>query len=294
MDIPIYIFHLGNHLYFQKCVDINSNFNKVHIIGDDSNKFTFKNNANVFHHHIDEFNTSTEIQKMKTCFQNYSTNAHTFEFLCFLRVFYLKELILKTSITRFFHVDSDCIVLEQLHKIPFASAIAYSLHSHQPKEMPYIMAGSIHNALLNLDFCNTFITLCFDVYDNKSKMNLLQPKIDWHCATKTGGGICDMTFYWLLHTEKLVQVEDLNTPRIIDGEMCVFDHQLNSSYGYQSCTTFKKTEKNIKEILSENKKVYFITLNGLKIRTLSIHFQGSEKELLAALPSNYLANHETG
>ena len=67
--IPLYIFHLGNQLYFQKCVAINSKRNIVYIIGDDSNKDTFKDNKCVIHVHIDSFKDSLEtIQRMKQCF----------------------------------------------------------------------------------------------------------------------------------------------------------------------------------------------------------------------------------
>ena len=123
--IPIYIFHLGNQHYFQKCVSINSKHNHVYLIGDDSNKELFKNNPSVTHIHINSFTGDAikEINRMIMCFHNYSTNRDVYELNCFLRVFYLKELIKQTNIPAFFHVDSDCIIFESLENIPFTSPI---------------------------------------------------------------------------------------------------------------------------------------------------------------------------
>ena len=84
--IPVYIFHLGNQLYFQRCVEINSRKNKVYVIGDDTNKDSFKDNTNVTHIHVNTLNNQ-EIDRMKKCFVNYSTNKSDFELNCFMRVF---------------------------------------------------------------------------------------------------------------------------------------------------------------------------------------------------------------
>jgi len=282
--IPIYIFHLGNQLYFQKCVSINSKHNHVYLIGDDSNKELFKNNPSVTHIHINSFTGDAikEINRMIICFHNYSTNRDVYELNCFLRVFYLKELIKQTKIPAFFHVDSDCIIFESLENIPFTSPIQYSLQTFYEEKNSFYMVASIHNALLNMDFCNKFIQLCFDIYENKSKKHLIMPKISWHKNYNIDGGICDMTLYYLLHSEKIINVSDTNDIIIVNGEECTFDHQISGSYGYLGKNTYKMKD-NVKQIEIRNNKAYFVNHENKFIRALSIHYQGANKKMMEHL-----------
>ena len=280
--IPLYIFHLGNQLYFQKCVAINSTRNFVYIIGDDSNKDTFKDNNCVIHVHIDSFKDSLEtIQRMKQCFVNYSTLPHTYELNCFLRVFYLKELMKRTKIDSFFHIDSDCILLEKIKKIPFRTKIAYSLITFSQLTNPYCMGGSIHNGLVNNEFCDAFIQLCFDIYENKTKFHLIEPKIQWHTANNIPGGICDMTLYYLLYSEKIVDVSDLNELYSISGD-CTFDHNIHVEYGYNGENTYRKSN-GIKEIIRHGDRFCFRTNEDKLVYALSRHFQGGAKRILETL-----------
>ena len=178
MSIPIVIFHIeGDQLYFIKCVNISSKTNTVYLIGDDSNKNTFADNPNVQFFHIKDLG-SDKIEQFKRVFVNYSVNNHNYELNCFLRVFYLRELLKKTGKEWVFHTDSDCILLEDVNNI--FSKPTHPAYSIQIMENQYHMVGSIHNALLNRDFCNRFIQLCFDIYDNRTKFELIDKKIQWH------------------------------------------------------------------------------------------------------------------
>jgi len=288
--IPIYIFHLGNQPYFQKCVEINSKYNHVYVIGDDSNASCSKNNPSVTHIHIHSFTGDAvkEINRMIMCFENYSTSRDLYELNCFLRMFYLKELIKRTNIPTFFHVDSDCVVFESLENIPFTSSIQYSLQKFYQVKNPFHMVGCIHNALLNLDFCNKFIQLCFDIYENKSKKHLIMPKISWHKSYNISGGICDMTLYYLLQSEKLIEVSDTNDIIVVNGEECTFDHQISGSYGCLGENTYKMKNK-IKQIEIRNNKIYFVNNENKFIRALSIHFQGANKKLMENLDFHNLS-----
>jgi len=278
MSIPVVIFHCGgNQSYFVSCVNVSSKKNTVYLIGDDVNKNSFKNNKNVHFFHINDLE-SEETKKFKKCFVNYSGNNHHYEMYCFLRVFYLKTLFEKTKDEWMFHTDSDCVLLEDANKLftpPFQ--ISYSI---QNVANEYHMVGSIHNSLLNLDFCNKFIQLCFDIYDNHTKFQLINKKIQWHKTTGTPGGICDMTLYYLLYSEKIIEnVVDLNIPMSVDGENTVFDHNLSDAYGYNGECTFEK-QNGIKLLLRTANGYYFKTVNGDFMKLASIHFQGDAKRIL--------------
>jgi hypothetical protein len=288
MSIPLYIFHLGNQSYFQKCVLINAKRNTVYIIGDDSNSLTFKDNPNVIHVHIDSFKDNKDIQRVRAIFDKHLiTDPNEFSYynlLWNLRVFYLKELIHITNIPTFFHIDSDCVVFENINKISFDSSVAYSVQTYSQQSNPYHMVGSIHVGLLNSEFCATFTELFFDIYENLSREHLVLPKRQWH--TRAGqGSICDMTLYYIMFAEQLIKVDNLNDIREVDGEKCVFDHQITNPYGYLGECTYSVIN-GIKEILQENNKLYFKTVQGEKIRMLSIHCQGISKSILEGLDVN--------
>jgi hypothetical protein len=286
--IPIVIFHIGDQEYFQKCVAINAKRNKVYVIGDDSNKDLFKSNPNVTFVHVSELYSEEWEDFKKHYLHNDVTVNIKIMYLWFSCIFYLKRFFIKYGYSYICHVDSDCIVLENVNKIfDKRKALSYSLQLEEELRNPYHMVGSIHSGLINLDFCNKFIELCFDIYKTKTKFSLIDKKIQWHKMNNVCGGICNMTLFYLLYSEKLVKdVVDLNELIYIDNEPCTFDHQLSGEYGYLGCNTYKKTN-NIKTIIKHNNKWYFETQRyNDKIRTLSIHFQGYDKAILEKLNVN--------
>lgn len=278
MDIPIVIFHTrGNQDYFKSCVTNNSKNNVVYLIGDDSNKDTFTGNPNVRFFHIDDLTTEESV-RFKNCFVNYSNNNREYEMYCYLRIFYLKAFIKKTGKQWVFHIDSDCVILCDINKVFTDNpSISYSIQNMENK---FHMVGSVHNALLNIEFCNKFIELCFDIYHNKTKVMLIIEKLQWHKRNQIPGGICDMTLYYLLHSEKILDsVTDLNTPRMFEGEPAVFDHNVLDTYGYSGENTYEK-ENGVKVIIQSGNKFYLKNKDGTIVRTLSLHFQGRAKFIL--------------
>lgn len=265
--IPVVIFHVGDQDYFKKCIEINSLTNEVIIIGDNTNN-TMPN-----HIHTNTLD-QTLVNRFTKCFVNYSTNPLNYELYCFLRVFYLREMMIKNNLTKVCHLDSDCILLDNINKYADVD-IAYSI---QKMDNKFHMVGSIHNSILNLDFCNKFIELCFDIYENKSKFNLIKKKIKWHKKKNIAGGICDMTIYYLL--TKTMQVKDINLMNDV-----VFDHNISSTYGYLGIDTFI-LNNGIKEISIIDNKYYFKTINGELKQTFSFHFQGNKKQILTQFNIN--------
>lgn len=276
-DIPIVIFHIGSQEYFKRCVKLNSERNYVYVIGDQSNKDLFTNNPRVSHIDKSTLNED-EVKRMEGCFVNYSTNDRQHELNCFLRIFYLKQLMLLLKIDRIFHADSDCIVLDSVthifEQLPYAK-VAYSVQKFCQEGNPHHMVGSVHSSLLSLDFCDAFIRLCFDVYDNKTKYHLIEPKVNWHRDNNRPGGICDMTLYYLVYSTGLVDVTDLNDLHKVDDIHSVFDHAVYNSYGHLGpCTYSSSDEHGKKKLVKRDQFYYFETVDGEYIRALSIHFQG--------------------
>jgi hypothetical protein len=174
-------------------------------------------------------------------------------------VFYLKTFFEKTGLDWVFHTDSDCVILDDVNAIFSEDKLRIS-YSIQKMENPFHMVGSIHNALLNIGFCDTFINLCFDIYQNKSKFALIDSKIQWHKKNGILGGICDMTLYYLLYSEKMIDnIFDLNIPMMINGERAIFDHNISDIYGFYGEKTYERS-LGIKVVTRSGNNFYFKTI----------------------------------
>lgn len=276
MSVPIVILHIGNQPYFKNTVLLNAQHNKVIVIGDDSNK-DIGSIKNVEHVPIGSLG-SEELETFRKHFVNYSGNNANYEFICFARVFYVKSLLERKGLDAVFHTDSDCIVLQELapvvQEIRKTHTVAYSLEQNSN---PHHMVGSIHNGLLTLEFCNKFVQLCSDIYITKTKMHLIQPKINYHRDNKVPGGICDMTLYYLLAKEKLLEVLDLNQLMTLEGVPSAFDHTVFCTSGYKGETTYALQPNTMKQIEKKDGHYFFVDLEGRRVRALSLHFQGHSK-----------------
>ena len=307
MQIPVVIHHSGNQPYLVNCVELNSKNNFVYLLGDDTNRSLFDQNKSVQHVDVAHLK-SAELDDFKHHFTNHSTNSSEFERLCFERIFILREFILRTGIDPVFYVDSDCIVLDSVSRIFDKSGAGRCGLSIQTVRNPHHMVACVHNSLLTLEFCEAFIQLCFDIYINKSKFQLIEPKIEWHRRMRRGGGICDMTLYHLLHEHQLVpQLIDLNEPQLINHEWCVFDHNLSDRYGYLGENTYV-APMGTKSVMKRDGRFYLKTRSdeskgGLyptegnrpfkTVRALSLHFQGSKKRYLEAIDTDRFFSEES-
>jgi hypothetical protein len=222
-------------------------------------------------------------------FKNYSFMPEEFEKKCFLRAFYVRELMRQKSLERVFYVDSDCVVLtnvDELFQKLCHVVEGYSVQKYMQKENPHHKVGCIHNALLTPILCDEYIRLCMNIYKSGDKFHLIKEKWETHQATKVGG-ICDMTLWFLLLQQRHVDstpITDFNDLVMVDGEDCVFDHNVGDSYGYAGANTYKMGDNPdvspwgmTKMITKRQGKYYVMTQDGREIRLLSIHYQGGSK-----------------
>jgi hypothetical protein len=289
MNIPIIIFHKGNHDYFQNCIKLNSINNFVYLIGDETNNNIFNNNTNVKYLNMSDLHFH-EIDIFQNNFVNYSTNDYFRELFCFIRVFYMKKLMDLEKIDKICHLDSDCILLGKTNNI-FSNIDLNSYlltNRNSTKNKNICNSGTIHSSLLTIDFCNKFIELCLDIYVNKSKFFLIEPKINYFKDNNLPGGICDMALYYLLFSEKIINVINLNKYIEYDNELCVFDDNINDSESYYENTSFIM-ENGKKKIIHKNNKLYIQDSNNNLIRLLSIHFQGPAKNDLINMYTNIIS-----
>ena len=293
-EIPIVIHHEGGSQdYFKNSVRVNAERNRVIVIGDDANQGLFKDlTGKVEHIHVNSLRTK-EIEDFEKCYTNYSYMDEKFELKCFLRAFYVKELIRQKGLERVFYVDSDCVILENIDsvfkKLPFVEE-GYSIQKHMQRSNRYHQVGCIHNALMTETLCDDFIKLCFDIYKSKDKFSLISDKWEHHKEIEQGG-VCDMTVWFLLLQNRRadsVPVTDFNDLFVLDGEDCVFDHNVSDGYGFAGPNTYLMVSEpavspwvETKSIMKRNNKYYIMTNDGREVRLLSIHYQGGAKEGLS-------------
>lgn len=281
--IPCVIVHLGNRPYLKINVEITCKNNLLYFIGDESCSY-LQQHPNCIFINISKYEKQW-ISDLEKHFVNYSSNSRIFEWLCFKRVFILKEFLKDYELESVFHMDSDNILLHDINKFHFTEKVAY-LNSYPWKTTD--MCSSIHCALLTLEFCNVFEQLFKDIFVNKLKLNLLREKIDYHYVDKdrfVNGGVCDMTFYFLINKLELVRVQNL-MEQVLFKEDDIYVNTFMNNYGVSEGISSKEQFRMSNGVIEIEKHangadnlITDITTDK-QIRVWNIHFQGSNKSFM--------------
>jgi len=284
-EICVVVIHTGYKDYLKTNLEITGKNNKVYLIGDKSVK-QLGNLPNVIYVDINRYGNNNMINEYHKHFKNYSSNnGDDFEWNCLKRIFILKLFIGEYNIDKCFHIDSDNILLKNINMYNFKKNIAYCLNKNFHE---YRMSSSIHSGLLNVEFCNKFIELYNDIYVNKTKFYLIKDKIKFHTDSNgnyINGGICDMTLYYLLVNEKLIDVENLLEPK----NNQVFNNNVNNGEGFESKQQYQLAAAggvHVYKDSSNTKNLVYDQLNKKEIELFNIHFQGRAKNRL----NNHLKN----
>ena len=279
--IPVVIIHTSNSHYLKPNIDITGKNNKVYFIGDKSVKY-LEEHPNCTFIDISRYEKDW-IRELDKSFINYSSRNRNFEWVCFKRVFILKEFLLehKDQYDSVFHLDSDNVLLYNINDYSFTEDVAYvcAKNWHEMR-----MANSIHCGKLNLEFCEVFEKLYKDIFVNESKLHLIEKKIKYHTRENgySGGGICDMTFYYLINTCNLMKVQDLLKPITMNGKKYAFMNTYTTNEGAISQNQYKMVNRRFEIEKSRNNIDNMITdmISNEKICLYNIHFQGSSKVFL--------------
>lgn len=298
MSIPIVIFHLGDSHYLKDVVEFNVRNAPVILIGNEKNAYigSIPNARHIDYKELQdtyldflksnflELEKGLNTKQVNVVNADFAvTNIGTYEFLCFARVYFIKQLMERENLDLVCHLDSDAFLLEPTIDLADAlgKRLAYGIeHIHNNIHM----VGSIHNAFLTKEFCKVFLQLYEDVYVTGTKRKLLEHKV-MCIQNKIGGGrICDMNFYYMLWQQKLLELVDLSQPFLYKGELSVFDHCLNNSTGFEGGQTYQTTRDELgplKKLFLKQGKVYQTTKSGKEIRLLSLHFNSQDKHRIA-------------
>ena len=272
MSLKIIIVHVGYKPYLETNIQITSKTNKIVLIGDDSLAYLAKY-PNVEFFNVNRYINDEKIVYYKKHFKNYSSNNSNFQWLCFQRIFIIKLFLKESNLFKIFHIDSDNVMLYDINNYVFNKENAYIMC--QNYNNPNHMAHSVHAALISQNMCLEFEKLYEDLYINESKLQLIENKINFHKNEHGGyraGGICDMTLYYILSNEKIIEVQNLLQPSVgKDGETYVFNNIISSGEGAISKSQYHNN------IIAYT---IFDNINKKNYNLMSIHFQGGSKELL--------------
>ena len=278
--IPVLIIHEGYKEYLKINLEITGKNNKIYLIGDKSVEH-LGNIKNVTFVNIDKYNNNLQIIQYANNFINYSSNSKSFEFLCFKRVFILKLFMNEYNFDKIFHIDSDNILLKNINDYVFSKDNAYVCNKNWHKNR---MSNSIHTGLLDKKFVLEFEKLYEDIYINKSKLHLIKEKINYHTKNNNfvNGGICDMTLYYLLNQEKIIDVENLLENKVINNKKIVFMNNINNGEGPDSKEQYELINNIIKIQKSSNGEDNYLydKINKQFLVLMNIHFQGGAKSLM--------------
>ena len=174
--LPIVIVHRGYKDYLKYNLEITAKNNKVYLIGDNSLK-RLENFKNVTLVNVDKYLTNEKVKLFSDNFTNYSDNNKDYELFCFLRILIIKLFMKDYNLEKIFHLDSDNILFYNIESYPFEKNIAYQFGYNGNK---FNMTDSIHNGLINIDFCEKFEKLYNEIYITKEKYDYIKEKINYH------------------------------------------------------------------------------------------------------------------
>lgn len=279
--IPVLIIHEGYKEYLKINLEITGKNNKIYLIGDKSVEH-LGNIKNVTFVNIDKYNNNEYILNMKKYYKNYSS--YNFDWIWKAgpqRIFVIKQFIEEYSFEKIFNIDSDNILLKNINDYIFTKDIAYACNKNWHKNR---MSNSIHCGLLNRNFTLEFEKLYKDIYITENKKYLIEDKIKYHTNNNiyVNGGICEMTFCYLLNELKIIDVENLMENKVINNKKIVFMNNINNGEGPDSKEQYELINNIIKIQKSSNGEDNYLydKINKQFLVLMNIHFQGGAKSLM--------------
>ena len=269
-EVPVVIVHRGYKEYVEEGIKVTSKRNKVFILGDHELERLNKID-NVTFVNIENFMKCKKIVTLQENFVNHSSNSREFELFCFIRVYIIEEFMRHFSLDKVFHSDSDNILLFNINDVIDTTKTCYHLSPNYNN--PHRMSCSIHNGLITKEFLKAFDDLCRTIYVEKDT-SLIDEKIKFH-KTHTGG-ICDMTFYYLINAQNMVEVVNLGMPR--EGK--VFINNFNRPEGGNNKNQYVMKNELIKIFKIDGKNMIRDKINKQFVELINIHFQGGAKIFL--------------
>lgn len=203
-QIPVIFWHRGESEYLKTALrQAEKYMDKVILIGDKDNR-TFSTSW-----HDMDLLPSEKWAEFKSEYVNLSLNNAIFELRCFERYFYVREFCLRKRIDRFFLIDSDVLLFDNLNLFFQDIRRAFSRTNRKTESW----SVSPHCGLWSLKDIISFTDYMLEYY--KTNVYVLKEKFEKFKQNNTKGGICDMTLLYLWLKESNLPYQ--NTAEILGG-----------------------------------------------------------------------------
>jgi hypothetical protein len=275
-ETGIVFFHIGNQEYVLHTIKQvkNSNPNAtIHFIGESIHPSVIKE---VEFYHYEDLICEQAFNFLKW-FKNYSTNDHSFEKVCILRWFCVRNLWKQKQFKSVFYADCDVMIYCDLNKESEKfKKYLFSIGAHTSAHSTFINTIDVLDDFCNLVeafYCSTPAHL--KIVGKELNVTLYkQDKIDEfnnRKKYKLAGGISDMKFWG-----KMKQTY----PAGLVGEICeirdgsTFDHTISECDGYEMTNGIKKLT------LQNDFPVCYNRIINKQVKFNSVHFQGYNMKTL--------------
>ena len=290
--LPVVFIHCGLRPYVEVAVRVTAASHPCYVLGDatmarlgELRRVTFVN--------IARFRTDPVIAQLKKAYRHASSNLSEYEWFCFERVFVLRRFMQAFSLHRVFHLDSDCLLLRDVSMYPFSHGCClvnndfYQEHGFSP-----LPSASIHAALLSADFCDCFERLYVRMY---CRNEVGQELLAWaaeHVGRGGGGGISDMTLYFLLQDRHdrwaeralgLLPTGDLGAIVETASGKATFMNNLCTGEGPAGIAQYRtdpRTRMMVIEKADDGRTVVYDQLQRQPVEVYCVHFSGHAKRFL--------------
>jgi lipopolysaccharide biosynthesis glycosyltransferase len=150
---------------------------------------------------------NTNYPEFDSVYQHMSSNKEEFEKYCFYRFFNMLDYCKENNIQKFVYCDTDAIFLKKLdwENIIKDEECVLGVPDDQSN---FLDAACSHFSIWTLKGLESFCNFILETY--KSRIDRLLPKWNYHKASFTGGGICDMTllYYWYKGNKNMFNLEE--------------------------------------------------------------------------------------
>lgn len=267
--IPILVFHRGNAVYLECCLNQAKKYNpdsRIILLGDSSNAQI----KMAEHYNADDFLGAKEF---KPLYKHCSFLSYDFEWVCIERWFAIRDFVRATGINRFLHIDTDvllfCNVTEEAKRFEGYDATVARWDDQR------LMAHFLH--VNNTNILEGFCDYMTELYSNEKELQrLIQKNINPKGNRARLPWVSDMSL--------LNDYYDQKQPNFFFLENTLeqgvgFENRITDPAGFQTEWWMMRKQR-IKKIRFENDLPIAWTVDGKRISMKMLHYHSLTKYLM--------------
>jgi len=218
---------------------------------------------------------NAESRRFRRCYVHRSTLSANFELFCWLRWFYLLEYLRRTKKDFVLYLDSDVLLYSAVGEMDLLSD-GYDCGFCIPELTGPYYDASAHVSFWTRQSLEDFCAFILRSFCDEKYNAVYQQKWEWHLRENVGGGVCDMSTFYLFWRENQPRVRNLAMAR--NGT--VFEHNINIATNYRIGEY--RLSGGHKEITITDRRPFLTPVDQTvgPVRAHALHFQGAAKPMM--------------